>query len=200
MPVTKLELQRSNELTGKRNRAEEPEHWEQTASNRMRDLPTTLTSIYRFRLVGELGTAGQPTAEQMRLICDAGFEAVINLALPASERALANEGNVVSGLGMAYVHLPVNFKSPTAHALRMFFRVMEAFSGCPVFVHCVANKRVSAFVFLHRVLRRRVALAEAARDLHAVWTPDPIWDRFIQQELKAYRPAGGRARILTVGA
>ena len=143
-----------------------------------------LSEIYNFRLVGErLGTAGQPTEAQLRMVREAGFEAVINLALPTSDNALAHEGSVVTGLGMPYVHIPVDFTAPTAQDFRAFCRVMEAFEDRPVFVHCAANMRVSAFVFLYRVLHQGVAPAEAQRDLHAIWQPDEVWSQFIQEQL-----------------
>jgi protein tyrosine phosphatase (PTP) superfamily phosphohydrolase (DUF442 family) len=122
------------------------------------------------------------------MVREAGFEAVINLALPTSDNALANEGSVVTNLGMSYVHIPVDFKAPTAQDFRVFCRVMEAFDGRPVFVHCAANRRVSAFVFLYRVLCQRTALPEAERGLHAIWQPDEVWSRFIQEQLKSHGP------------
>jgi protein tyrosine phosphatase (PTP) superfamily phosphohydrolase (DUF442 family) len=144
-----------------------------------------LSEIYSFRAIGErLGTAGQPTEGQFQLIRQAGFEAVINLALPTSDNALANEGSVVTGLGMAYVHIPVNFKAPTAQDFRVFSGVMEAFADKRVFVHCAANTRVSAFVFLYRVSHEGVAEAEAKRDLDAIWEPDEVWGRFIRERLE----------------
>ena len=43
----------------------------------------SLGEIYAFRQIGDkLGTAGQPTEEQLRSVREAGFEAVVNLALP----------------------------------------------------------------------------------------------------------------------
>src|SRR5258706_5693691 len=118
-----------------------------------------LSDIYNFRAIGDrLGTAGQPTVGQFGLVREAGFEAVINLALPTSDNALAQEGSIVTGLGMSYVHIPVNFEAPTAADFRAFCRVMDAFEGRRVFVHCAVNKRVSAFVFLHRVLHEGVAM------------------------------------------
>ena len=151
----------------------------------MKTSPTSLSEIYSFRAVGDkLGTAGQPTAEQFRLVREAGFEAVINLALPTSDNAIANEGSVVTGLGMSYVHIPVDFKAPTSQDFRAFCRVMEAFDERPVFVHCAANKRVSAFVFLYRVFCQRVAVTNAERDLHAIWQPDEVWSRFIRDQLE----------------
>jgi protein tyrosine phosphatase (PTP) superfamily phosphohydrolase (DUF442 family) len=148
---------------------------------------TSLSEIYSFRAIGDkLGTAGQPTQEQFRAVHEAGFEAVINLALPTSDNALANEGSVVTDLGMSYVHIPVNFQAPTAQDFQTFCRVMDAFEGRPVFVHCAANMRVSAFVFLYRVLCQRIALPDAERDLHAIWQPDEVWNRFIQEQLKSH--------------
>ena len=152
----------------------------------MKDSQTKLSEIYRFRAVGDrLGTAGQPTPAQFQIVRESGFEAVINLALPTSDNALANEGSVVTGLGMSYVHIPVDFKAPTRHDFRAFCRVMDAFDDRPVFVHCAANMRVSAFVFLYRVLCQQVPVSVAERDLYAIWQPDEIWSQFIQEQLKA---------------
>src|SRR6476660_6942440 len=100
-------------------------------------IASPLSEIYKFHSLGEkLATAGQPTEAQLRLVREAGFEAVINLALPTSDNALANEGSVVTGLGMSYVHISVDFKAPTSQDFRAFRRVMEAFDQRPVFVHC----------------------------------------------------------------
>lgn len=145
-----------------------------------------LSEIYSFRAVGErLGTAGQPTQTQFPAVREAGFDAVINLALPTSDNALADEGSIVTGLGMAYVHIPVDFKTPTSEDFRVFCGVMEAFRDRRVFVHCAANKRVSAFVYLYRVLKQRVSPSEAERDLRAIWQPDEVWSRFIQEQLES---------------
>ncbi|HEX4120782.1 MAG TPA: protein tyrosine phosphatase family protein [Verrucomicrobiae bacterium] len=143
-----------------------------------------LSEIYNFRKIGErLGTAGQPTETQLRAIREAGFEAVINLALPTSDNALANEGSLVTALGMAYVHIPVDFAAPKPQDFRTFCGVMEALEGRPTFIHCAANMRVSAFVFLYRVLHEKAAVAEAQRDLNAIWQPDEVWERFIKEQL-----------------
>ena len=155
----------------------------------MKDSQTKLSEIYGFRAVGEsLGTAGQPTQAQFRTVRESGFEAVINLALPTSDNAIPNEGSVVTSLGMSYVHIPVDFKAPTSQDFRAFCRVMATFDDRPVFVHCAANMRVSAFVFLYRVLVQRVEVSEAERDLHAVWQPDEVWRRFIRDELTNHKP------------
>ena len=149
----------------------------------------TLSGIRNFRPIGEkLGTAGQPTAEQFQLVREAGFDTVINLALPTSTNALPNEGSIVTGLGMSYVHIPVDFKAPSSNDFQAFARVMDAFGNRPVFVHCAVNMRVSAFVFLYRVLHQNVSRAEAERDLQAIWQPDEVWSQFIEKQLPQQAP------------
>jgi protein tyrosine phosphatase (PTP) superfamily phosphohydrolase (DUF442 family) len=150
------------------------------------ELRDKLSEIYNFRPISDkLGTAGQPTQTQLQTIGESGFEAVINLALPTSDNAIPNEGSIVTGLGISYVHIPVDFKAPKPQDFQAFCRVMEAFSDRPVFVHCAANMRVSAFVFLYRVLEKHVAKSEAERDLYAIWQPDEVWSRFIQSQLES---------------
>lgn len=145
-----------------------------------------LSSIYNFHSLGDnLGTAGQPTPAQIQSIRDAGFRAVFNLALPTSDNAIPNEDSLVTGLGMAYVHIPVEFKAPTTQDFSAFCRVMDAFQDRPVFVHCAANKRVAAFLYLYRVLHKNIPASEAQLDLDAVWQPDEVWSKFIQTQLKA---------------
>ena len=159
----------------------------------MKDSLETLSGIYQFRAVGSgLGTAGQPTAIQFEQVRQAGFEAVINLALPTSDNALPNEGGIVTGLGMSYAHIPVDFKAPRPEDFQMFCGVMEAFRDRRVFVHCAANMRVSAFVFLYRVLAQGVAVAEAERDLYAIWQPDLVWSQFIRSQLESSGPGAAK--------
>ena len=162
-------------------------------AGRMNDSAAGLSKIFNFRAIGErLGTAGQPDQEQIRRIHDAGYEAVINLALPTSDNALSNEGSLVTSLGMTYIHIPVDFKKPASRDFRTFCKVMESFNERRVFIHCAANMRVSAFVFLYRVLHQHVPVPEAQQDLQAIWQPDEAWTRFIEKELGTSRGGGAR--------
>ena len=60
-----------------------------------------------YQISDFLATSGQPTAQQFLLIAQAGYHAVINLAMSSSTNALANEGVIVTDLGMVYVQIPV---------------------------------------------------------------------------------------------
>lgn len=150
--------------------------------------PVSLEEIRGYlKLDDRLATSGMPKREHFAAMRAAGFEAVINLALPTSDNALPNEGELVSAQGMTYVHIPVKFDAPQAGDFEQFSRVMDIFDGRPVFVHCAANMRVSAFVFLHRVRRGSVDRAEAERDLGKIWKPDDVWRGFINQTLAEWK-------------
>lgn len=124
-------------------------------------------------------TAGQPTAKQIALIRQAGCQVVINLAMPASTNALPDEAALVAAQGMEYVAIPVVWEEPALDDLARFFAAMEANRERKVFVHCVVNYRVSAFMYLHRVLRLGVDPEEAIWDLRAIWEPEAQWAEFI---------------------
>ena len=153
----------------------------------------TLQSIRNFVALGErVGTAGQPTAEQFKAVRDAGYELVINLALPTSTNALPDEREVVTTLGMDYVHIPVSFEAPALEDVRRFFEAMDGSVGRKVFVHCAMNMRVSAFMYLYRTVRENGDPDEAADELHRLWVPNAVWQQFIDDAAEALggpRPA-----------
>ena len=139
-----------------------------------------LDGIYNFLLLTDrVGTAGQPTEAELAAVKAAGYKAVINLLPAESPNALPEEGRIVSGLGLEYVHIPVDWGNPVVADVERFFDVMDAQRDRRVFVHCAANMRVSAFMYLHRTLRQHIPPAEAVADLHRIWTPNEIWQRFM---------------------
>ena len=144
-----------------------------------------LQDISAFLPFGErFGTGGQPSAEQFALVASEGYKSVINLALASSQGALPDEASLVEGLGMQYVHIPVEFGAPQVQELERFFDAVERAPG-KVFVHCIANKRVSAFLFLYRVLKLGHPVAEAEMALHRIWHPDEVWQDFIDRALRS---------------
>lgn len=108
----------------------------------------SLDSIVNFvQLAPDIGTSGQPEPSDFESIREAGYDAVVNLALATSDNAVEDEGSIVTGLGMRYVHIPVDFDNPTLDDLQLFLAIMRAFEGKKVWVHCVVNARVSAFSY-----------------------------------------------------
>jgi len=144
---------------------------------------TALNHIRNFLRIDErLATSGMPQPDDFAALRQAGFDVVINLALPTSDNALPNEGELVSAQGMTYVHIPVKFDAPQRADFDRFTAMMDACARQRVFVHCAANMRVSAFVFLHR-LRHGADRAAAESDLQKIWQPDGAWREFVNQRL-----------------
>ncbi len=141
---------------------------------------SSLASIFNYLPLSDiLATAGQPNEKQFAAIERAGFRSVINLAPHGVENALPDERSVVTGLGLSYVHIPVDFKNPTEADYQEFCRVMGQTGETKVFVHCAANMRVSAFLFRYRTQVLGESLAIAQRDLHQIWVPFGVWAEFI---------------------
>lgn len=144
------------------------------------------------QLAEDIGSSGQPTREQFPAIAAAGYHALINLAMPDSDHAIPEEGNLVAGLGMRYVHIPVDFAAPTVADLNEFIGVMRAFEGEKVWVHCVVNARVSAF--LYHYLKRVRGLDEAAcrSPILEKWEPqmDSVWRAFLDLDPAQIRVSG----------
>jgi protein tyrosine phosphatase (PTP) superfamily phosphohydrolase (DUF442 family) len=134
------------------------------------------------RLTEEIGTSGQPEEHQFSGIAAAGYEFVVNLAMPDSDDAIANEGNLVTSLGMTYVHIPVPFDNPTVEQLRAFIRTMDAFEGSKVWVHCIMNYRVSAFMYHYLRIRKGFSETQARSSMFQSWRPDGVWQAFLNIE------------------
>ncbi|QQE63500.1 hypothetical protein GFS31_01650 [Leptolyngbya sp. BL0902] len=145
---------------------------------------TTLTMMRQFLPISDtLATAGQPTEAEFVALAQAGYEVVINLALPTSDHALPDEQAAVAGLGMAYVAIPVVWENPTLTDLDQFFAAMDTYQGRKILVHCALNMRVSVFVYLYRVLKLGLDPAAAQQDLLSIWQPNECWQRFIDQAI-----------------
>lgn len=142
-----------------------------------------LTDIDNYVPISKtLATAGQPTAAQFAEISQAGFDVVVNLALPTSTNALLDERAVVEAQGMTYYPIPVEWEQPTLRDFQQFQTVLAERKEQKIFVHCALNMRVSAFVYLHRRLQG-IPEATAAADLAQIWQPNETWQRFIDAVL-----------------
>ncbi len=141
-----------------------------------------LADIYNFvRLSDRIDTAGQPTIAQYPAIANAGYQTVINLALITSSNALLDEAAIASNLGLEYIHIPVLWEAPTRENFQEFTDVMNARQDKKIFVHCAANKRVSAFMYLYRQSFEGYSEETATADLAKIWQPNDIWQDFIAE-------------------
>jgi protein tyrosine phosphatase (PTP) superfamily phosphohydrolase (DUF442 family) len=148
-----------------------------------------VTDIINFRRIdATLDTGGQPSEDELAAAAHDGIEVVINLALHDDPRySLPDEPGTVKALGMKYVHIPVKFDAPTEHNLLAFFEAMDANVGKRIFLHCAANKRVTAFLGLYRVIRQRCDADSAFAPMKTVWEPNENWAPFVTAMLEKYR-------------
>jgi len=140
--------------------------------------------IYHYLDVTDrLATSGQPTADQLRAAAAAGFDTIINLATEHSTNALPGEGDLVRSLGMAYIHIPVEWDNPTEENFAAFEQAMRQLSTGKALLHCAANFRATAFYALYaqKYLGWSEAQAEAFRARIWAGSNYPVWEAFIQR-------------------
>ena len=130
-------------------------------------------------LTNNVGTAGQPTTAQFKSIAEAGYESVINLAMPDHPESVANEGQLVASQGMSDFHIPVPFDAPETSQVRQFCRLMEALEGQKIFVHCIMNYRVSAFMFLYLTKVKNYPVESARSPIFERWEVEPQWQEIM---------------------
>jgi protein tyrosine phosphatase (PTP) superfamily phosphohydrolase (DUF442 family) len=141
--------------------------------------------IRDYYQIGEnIFTAGQPTPEQIALLGKSGMEVVINLATEKSPDALPNEMELVMDAGMAYVHIPVIWEKPELVDFEKFMAMFSRHEYHSIFVHCARNMRVSAFIYLYRVLVDQENPENCLDDLLTIWKPDEVWQPYIDQVLR----------------
>ena len=150
---------------------------------------TELSRIKNFLWIDDsLATSGQPTPEQFALIARSGFERVVNLLPDDSDAYWPGEEDLASNLGMSYCRIAVSWRYPTDDDFSEFCQIMDFSHGKEkLFVHCAANMRVSAFIYLWR-LKQGNDEADAAADLRDIWVPDGVWATFIERVKRRLYP------------
>ena len=94
-------------------------------------------------------SAGQPTAEQFKIMADLGVKHVINLRTPGEDAGF-DEKMAVEALGMSYNNIPVSvgdggINYDNSQSLQM---LLDEFGDEGVVVHCATGNRVGALISL----------------------------------------------------
>lgn len=135
------------------------------------------------QITDRISSSGQPSRSEFQEISDAEYEVVINLAMPDHEKSISDEGSIITALGMSYIHIPVPFNSPTESHYSEFLSYMDALQHKKVWIHCIVNARVSAFLFRYLQDSRGFTPDEAKTPVLEQWLPqmDDVWKAFISQ-------------------
>ena len=134
----------------------------------------------------EITSSGQPSERDFAQMVEQGYTTVVNLALSNSSNALAGEDTLVTELGLAYVHIPIVWETPTPAQFQLFAAVMQQLRGQKVWVHCALNMRVSAFLYLYNRLYLGADSTEAGELLEKIWQPNPTWAAFIDLVMRQH--------------
>lgn len=141
---------------------------------------SALDEIINYRQYSStFASAGQPSREQFQVLSDQGFERIVYIAFTNNPNAVADEDLVVSGLGMEYMQVPVDFNNPRPSEFYAFADSMQRNTDKKTLLHCQVNARATAFSFLYRVIYEDVPVAEAKADMNTVWQPNEVWRDFI---------------------
>ncbi|MGA7802025.1 MAG: protein tyrosine phosphatase family protein [Gammaproteobacteria bacterium] len=152
---------------------------------------STLQGILHWTpLSDRLATGGQPSEDELVALAAAGYETVVNLGLSEAPYALDDEQGMVQALGLEYLHLPVAWEQPDREGLERFFALMRRVEHRRVFLHCAANKRVSVFMALYRILEQGWPAEDALAAIRDVWEPNEVWERFLTEQLAGHDDAG----------
>jgi protein tyrosine phosphatase (PTP) superfamily phosphohydrolase (DUF442 family) len=111
-------------------------------------------------------TGGQPTAQQLTALKEAGGEIVLDLRDPMEPRPV-DEAALVRELGMEYVNIPVRGGSLDDTTLEQILAVLRAAGSRTVFFHCGSGSRVGGalvpYFILDQGLEEQYAVDQAMR-------------------------------------
>ena len=139
----------------------------------------SLSLLNRIDYSPSLTTAGQPNEGELALIASAGFDQVIFLAFTNHPKAVAHEDDIVRDQGLQFIHIPVDWESPSTADFAAFAAVMQTFGSGRTLVHCEVNFRASVFGFLYQVLFEGADVDEAMSLMQSIWVPNDTWEAFI---------------------
>jgi protein tyrosine phosphatase (PTP) superfamily phosphohydrolase (DUF442 family) len=131
----------------------------------------------------QLITGGHLSRDSFKKLSKKGVTVVINL-LPSNQNFIDNEEFLVAENNMDYIYIPVEWDNPKATDFNSFVMAMKKHQGKKIFVHCAKNMRVSAFVYLYRILYDNIPKEKAKESMEKIWKPSGTWKEFIEKILK----------------
>jgi protein tyrosine phosphatase (PTP) superfamily phosphohydrolase (DUF442 family) len=111
-------------------------------------------------------TGGQPTAQQLRALQEAGGSIVLDVRDPMESRPV-DEPALVQQLGMEYVNIPVGAGSLNDATLDRILEVLRRAGNRTVFFHCGSGNRVGGalipYFMLDQGMEEQDAVDQAMR-------------------------------------
>ena len=108
---------------------------------------------------------GETQASAMPWLKSEGFGTVINLRLASEDGATVKSSEAAAtAIGIKYVHLPFDPKSPDPDIMDKFTSAVGEESNQPVYIHCHSASRAAALWMISRVQKDGWAFDDAANE------------------------------------
>ncbi|MHB1328408.1 MAG: protein tyrosine phosphatase family protein, partial [Gemmatimonadales bacterium] len=107
-----------------------------------------------------LTTAGQPSAAHFAAFGSAGGAVVLDIRDPSEPRPF-NEAQVVAGLGMTYLNIPVTPPTMTDETMGQILGLLREHAGREVLFHCASANRVGGPMVAHLMLDHGLSADDA---------------------------------------
>lgn len=96
-------------------------------------------------------TGGQPSAEHLEQLRDAGVKVVVDLRDPMEQRPF-DEPSKARELGLEYISVPVRPGATSDEQLATVRKALQGADERPVFLHCATANRVGGALLPHLIL------------------------------------------------
>ncbi|EMI28563.1 MULTISPECIES: beta-lactamase hydrolase domain-containing protein [Rhodopirellula] len=117
----------------------------------------------RMKFNDQLTVGPQPSQEELKSLPDDGFRSVINFRTAGEdEQPLSpeEEGEVVQGTGLKYLHVPVSMDGMDEKKVDQFREQYQSLPK-PVFAHCKSGKRAGAMMMMHTAVEQGISGEQA---------------------------------------
>ncbi|MDX2036887.1 MAG: sulfur transferase domain-containing protein [Isosphaeraceae bacterium] len=118
---------------------------------------------YQSMITPSICIADQPTESDLRDLDAQGYVGIVNLrneGEPEQPLSVAAEGELVSSLGLEYLHIPVG-GAISPGGVEKLVAFLDKHSGEKVLVHCRKGGRAAAMVLIVEALANGWTAAEA---------------------------------------
>ena len=138
-------------------------------------------AINKLQFTDLITTSGALSKLDAAKIISEKYKAVINLATSQSENIDLTIDHLFLERRIVYINIPIYWDNPLVEQYNIFDSIMTRFNRQKVYIHCAMNYRVSCFVYLYTVKTKLLPPEIALKQLHKVWQPNAIWQKFIEK-------------------
>jgi uncharacterized protein (TIGR01244 family) len=118
----------------------------------------------------EITVGPQPSESELAKLKDEGFKTVANFRTEGEEDqpiSPQEEGEIVRGLELNYLHVPVSMKEMKPEQVDQFREEYEKLPK-PIYGHCQTGKRAGAFAMMHLACEQNLSGDETIRQAQSM--------------------------------